>query len=73
MTERKLGRKQIIAVVSAAVPYAMNYALVWADKLEGSAFWSGTVPYVTLFLTVVLGGAALADKFRAPGDPVPRG
>lgn len=66
VTGKKIGRKQLIAIISASVPYAMNYALVWAGKLEGGAFWSGTVPYVTLFLGVVLGGAALADKFRQP-------
>ena len=66
ITGKKLGRKQLIAIISAAIPYGMNYALVWAGKLEGSAFWSGTVPYVTLFLGVVLGGAVLADKFRQP-------
>jgi hypothetical protein len=58
ITGKKLGRNQLIGIVGASVPYVMNYALVWAGKLEGSAFWGSSWVYVSGALLVILGGAA---------------
>ena len=55
---KKIGRNQLIGIVGASVPYLMNYALVWSDKLDGNVFWSMSWPYVSGALLVILGGAA---------------
>lgn len=56
--EKNFGRNQMIGIIGSAVPYLMNYALVWADKLDGTAFWNMSWAYVSGALLVILGGAA---------------
>ncbi len=58
ITGKKLGRNQLIGIVGASVPYLMNYVLVWAGKLEGSAFWATSWTYVGAALVVILGASA---------------
>jgi hypothetical protein len=71
MTEEKkgFGRNQKIAIAFVSVPYAMNFGLVLAGKLDGSAFWAGTPAYVSLALGIVLGAAAFVkSKWGKPNE-----
>lgn len=67
ITGKKLGRNQLIGIVGAGLPYMMNYALVWAGKLEGAAFWASSWTYVGAALAIILGASAYV-KARQPAD-----
>ena len=62
---KKLGRNQLIGIIGATTPYLMNYALVWAGKLDGNVFWNMSWAYVSGALAVILGASALVKRAQA--------